>query len=932
MNRMNGFTEINQSYLAGLYERYLRDPASVDPQTRAYFDGFRAQPTVPEMPAPTAEPSIDAQKLIAAANYVTAIRTYGHLAARVDPLGQPPHGDPSLQIETHGITPSDLQALPPSVVDGPIGQQSANALVAIERLRAIYCSTTGYEYGHIRVAEERKWLRETAESGHYRPPSKPVDPQGLLDRLSQVEAFEQFLHRHFPGKTRFSIEGVDMLVPMLDEIVGCSADAGICMIMIGMAHRGRLNVLAHILQKSYAEILAEFQDPRWNFSGMDQMGWTGDVKYHKGALRAMKSGKEVRLVISMAPNPSHLEHINPVIEGMARSAGSKTDQRGAPPFYPMAALPILIHGDASFPGEGVTSETLNLSRLPGYDTGGTIHIITNNQLGYTTTPKEGRSTLYASDLAKGFEIPIVHVNADDPIAVLEAARTAFAYRDRYKKDFLIDLIGYRRYGHNEGDEPSFTQPRLYEKINHHPTVRNVWADQLVSDGASDPAEADKLLQKWMGSLKSALDTLKPEKVLPKPAIPSLDSDDFKPVPTGVPLDSLEAMNAALVEFPEGFHLNHKLERPIQRRRGTFAQPGEKTIDWATAEELAFAAILSDGIPIRLTGQDVERGTFSQRHAVFHDVENGKRFIPLQKIPQVKAAFDIHNSPLSENAALGFEFGYSVFYPRRMAIWEAQYGDFINSAQAIVDEFIVSAQAKWEQRPSLTLLLPHGYEGQGPDHSSGRPERFLSLASQSGLRIANCTTAAQYFHLLRLQASTLLEHPAPLVVFTPKSLLRHPFVASSPDDLASGEWRPALDDPTIKNPKSVRRLLFCTGKIAVDLLTSPERGEHMDTAILRVEQLFPFPLETLRRLIDCYPKAVGAAWVQEEPENMGAGEFARPRLANLLGERLPLQYVGRPVSSSPAEGSTTWHTMNQVELISQAFHLSAEAEKSVQKVG
>jgi 2-oxoglutarate dehydrogenase E1 component len=702
--------------------------------------------------------------------------------------------------------------------------------------------------------------------------------------------------------------------------------------MIGMAHRGRLNVLAHILQKSYAEILAEFQDPRWNFSGMDQMGWTGDVKYHKGALRAMKSGEEVRLVISMAPNPSHLEHINPVIEGMARSAGSKTDQRGAPPFYPLAALPILIHGDAAFPGEGVTSETLNLSRLPGYETGGTIHIITNNQLGYTTTPKEGRSTLYASDLAKGFEIPIVHVNADDPLAVLEAARTAFAYRDRYKKDFLIDLVGYRRYGHNEGDEPGFTQPRMYEKINHHPSVRKVWADRLAGDGSVQPQEADALLQKWMGALQTTLDTLKPEKVLPKPAIQSISTDGFKPIPTGVPLDQLAKINTALLEFPEGFHLNHKLERPINRRKEIFNQPSEKTIDWATAEELAFAAILADGIPIRLTGQDVERGTFSQRHAVFHDVENGKRFIPLQKIPQAKAAFDIHNSPLSENAALGFEFGYSVFYPRRMAVWEAQYGDFINSAQAIVDEFIVSAQAKWEQKPSLTLLLPHGYEGQGPDHSSGRPERFLDLASQSSLRIANCTTAAQYFHLLRLQASTLLENPVPLIVFTPKSLLRHPFVASSLDELANGEWHPTLDDPTVTNPKAVSKLLFCTGKIAVDLLTSPQRAEHLDTAIVRVEQLFPFPQEALRRLIDCYPKAAAFGWVQEEPENMGAWDFLRPRFADLLGKRLTMRYIGRPFSSSPAEGSTTWHTMNQAELVHQAFGLSRETEKANHKDG
>jgi 2-oxoglutarate dehydrogenase E1 component len=921
---MDDISNLNSGYAAELYERYLQDPTSVDERSREYFEGS-ARPRPVKITERPAAP-FDVQKVIAAANYVNAIRSYGHLAAQIDPLGQTPHGDPSLQIETHHLTEDDLRSMPAAIVDGPVSRLTGSALEAVQLLRRIYCSTIGYEYGHIRVAEERNWLREVAESGRFRAPADPIHPAQLLDRLTQVEVFEQFLHHHFPGKTRFSIEGVDLLVPALDEIIGHSAEAGICMILIGMAHRGRLNVLAHILNKSYAEILSEFQDPRFNFSGLDQMGWTGDVKYHKGALRAMKSGEEVRLVISMAPNPSHLEHINPVIEGMARSAGSKTDQRGAPPFYPLAALPIIIHGDAAFPGEGIVSETLNLSKLPGYETGGTIHIITNNQLGYTTTPKEGRSTLYASDLAKGFEIPIVHVNADDPGAVIEAARTAFAYRDRYKKDFLIDLVGYRRFGHNEGDEPSFTQPRLYEKIINHLTVRAVWADQLVGAGQIASDEPAKLVQKWTDKLQQAFDTLKPEKEAPKSGLPRLNVNGFEPIPTGYPMADLKAIHSALLEFPTGFHLNHKLERPIQKRRSSFDQITEKTIDWASAEEMAFATILADQIPIRLTGQDVERGTFSQRHAVFHDVETGKRFIPLQKIPQARAAFDIHNSPLSENGALGFEFGYSVFYPRRMTIWEAQYGDFINSAQTIVDEFISSAQAKWEQMPGLVLLLPHGYEGQGPDHSSGRPERFLQLATPTGMRIANCTTAAQYFHLLRLQASTLLASPLPLVIYTPKSLLRHPFVASTPQELAEGSWQPVLDDPGESHPKSIHRLLICTGKIGVDLLTSQERGSHPETAILRLEQLYPFPEEALKKVLAEYPEVEDVVWVQEEPENMGAWDFVRPRLMDLAEEQWRLRYIGRPFSSSPAEGSTTWHMMNQAELISQAFQAITQPVK------
>lgn len=903
----------NAGYVAELFDRYLQDPHSVDPTFRSFFEGLH-KPGLPTGPIQ----NTSLVSIIQTVNYVHAIRTYGHMNAQLDPLGHPPVGDPSLSPQFHGITEQDMLNLPPAVVGGPLSEGVENAFLAIQHLREVYCTRIGYDYGHIRVEQERDWLRDAAETGRFRPPKQAVDSPALLERLTQVEVFEQFIHRYFPGKTRFSIEGVDLLIPMLDEIACRAADATVCSMLIGMAHRGRLNVLAHVLEKSYGEILSEFRDPRKNFIHIDQLGWTGDVKYHKGASHAMREGDEIKLIISMAPNPSHLEHINPVIEGMARALGSITKQPGVPEFFPLAALPILIHGDAAFPGEGINSETLNLSRLPGYSTAGSIHVITNNQLGYTTTPVEGRSTLYASDLAKGFEVPILHVNADDPVACLEAARTAIAYRLEFRKDFMIDLVGYRRYGHNEGDEPSFTQPLMYAEIEQHPSIRTLWAERLVREGVIPPERPQEIWQRYMDGLQKVLDELKPDEEIHHPRLNSLASEQFKPHPSKISIKRLTELNQTLMSFPQSFHVNHKLERPIQRRKAAFTDPDQPGIDWGAAEELAFATILTEGIPIRLTGQDVERGTFSQRHAVFHDVETGEEYIPLQALPQARATFDVHNSPLSENAAIGFEFGYSIMAPRQLVIWEAQYGDFINSAQPIIDEFVTSALAKWEQKPSLVLLLPHGYEGQGPDHSSGRPERFLQTATATSMRVANCTTSAQYYHLLRLQAETLETAPIPLVVFTPKSLLRHPLVASSAKMLATGRWNPILDDPNANTPDAVKRLLFCTGKIAVDLASHDKRDQHPETAIIRIEQLLPFPEKEACAVLDRYAHISEVNWIQEEPENMGWWAYIRPHLQRIIQTRWSLGYIGRAISSSPAEGSYTWHSMNQSALIDQAF--------------
>jgi 2-oxoglutarate dehydrogenase E1 component len=919
MDTWRDFHGPNIGYVLELYDRYRHDPEAVDTATRAYF----ARWTPPPEAAAAMVPGVPFDKIVGAVNLAQAVRAYGHLAAQLDPLGSPPPGDPWLNPAMHGVTEDDLRRLPASLVGGPVAGRAANALEAIETLRTVYSCTIGYDFGHIHVPEERDWLRQAAESCGFCPPRDPIDPRALLERLTQVEVFERFLQRTFPGRTRFSIEGLDMLVPILDEIIGAAAESGIYHVLVGMAHRGRLNVLAHVLNLPYAQVLAGFKDPMQghNFTIREDLSWTGDVRYHMGARRALNGGTPITVEVSMPPNSSHVESINPVVEGMARAAGTSAEQAGLARFDPCVSLPILIHGDAAFPGQGVVAETLNFSRLPGYHTGGTLHIITNNQLGYTTGPGDARSTLYASDLAKGFEIPIVHVNGDDPEACIEVARMAFAYRARFEKDFLIDLVGYRRHGHNEGDEPSFTQPLMYARVEGHPTVRELWANQLVQRGGCDPAWPGQLVEERVAELGRVLNGLHPEVDLAEPPPSSPPPGAARRVKTMVPAERLRELNAALSRLPEGFALNPKLNRILERRRRALDDLDTPGIDWATAEELALASILADGIPIRLTGEDVERGTFSQRHAVLYDVRTSEAFTPLQSLPQARAALAIYNSPLTENAAVGFEYGYNVQTPERLVIWEAQYGDFINSAQVVVDEFIVSGRAKWGQTPSLVLLLPHGFEGQGPDHSSGRMERFLQLAAEINLRIANCTTAAQYFHLLRRQAALLKTDPLPLVIMTPKSLLRHPRASSSLRELAEGRWRSVIDDDQARRAaESVRRLILCSGKVYVDLITSEQRDKSPAIALTRLEQLYPFPTDEVRSVLDGYPRLTEVIWLQEEPENMGAWRALQPRLDEVMAGRWPLVYIGRPPNSSPAEGSATWHAANQKDLVERAFTL------------
>jgi 2-oxoglutarate dehydrogenase E1 component len=924
--RLDEFSGINAGYVLELYERYRQNPQSVDAQARRMFESWA--PT-DEAPA-TVEPQktgLDVQKIVGAAHLAECIRRYGHLDARIDPLGSDPVGDPSLSPAAHGITDADLRALPASLVGGPVAESSAHAFEAIEKLRRIYCSTIGFDYAQVFVPEEREWLRHAAESGRFLPPMDATSVEAVLDRITQVEVFERFLHRTFPGKTRFSIEGLDMLVPVLDEIICGAAEHGARHAVLGMAHRGRLNVLAHVLDKSYGQILAEFKDPIAAKSLRTDLGWMGDVKYHAGARTAAPRGQ---MYITMPPNPSHLEAVDPVAVGMARAAGTDASRPGAARFDGSITLPILIHGDAAFPGQGIVAETLNLSRLPGYSTHGAIHIIANNQLGFTATPHDSYSTSYASGLARGFKIPIVHVNADDPVACLEAARLAWEYRARFGLDFLLDLVGYRRYGHNEGDEPSFTQPVMYKTIATHPTVRERWARTLVDNGTIPAALPEALVRKYFDELEAAYSALKPDQDYRSPLSSTPAAGAAAKVSTGVPLNRLREINDALLARPAGFTFHRKLQRGMERRRAAFATPDERSIDWAAAEELALATIVADGIPIRMTGEDVERGTFSHRHAVFHDAETGKQLIPLQEFPQARAAFEIHNSPLSENAAVGFEFGYNVQEPKRLVIWEAQYGDFINGAQVMLDQFVTSARAKWGQTPSLVFLLPHGYEGQGPEHSSARPERFLESAADINLRLVNCTTSAQYFHVLRRQAALLERDPLPLFVLTPKSLLRHPLVASTPRELEQGRFLSVIDDEEARGRAGgIDRVVLCSGKVYVDLVTSERRGAARNIAICRVEQLYPFPRIALNEVLGRYPSVRDVVWLQEEPENMGAWQFVRPLLEELIGDRCPLRYIGRARSASPSEGSAAWHQANQRKLIEQAFDIGrARSEPSM----
>ncbi len=881
-------------------------------------------PARPRQPAPASEPGragAAGEELMyavaAGMSLVKAFRTHGHLAAHLDPLGREPPGDPAMDPETVRLTPELMAAVPAWMMRVEVpGTTLADAL---PQLRATYCGTIAYEIEHISSHEQRVWLRKQIESGVHRQPLAPDRQLRLFDRLAAVDAFERFLRRTYLGHHTFSIEGLDALIPMLDEAIELLARDGASEVIMGMAHRGRLNVLAHVVGRPYASMLAEFE------SGHIEGGATaGDVKYHYGAEGTYLTSSGRPVTVAVSHNPSHLEVVDAVVEGRTRA---KQTRRRAHEVHQdtRIVVPLLIHGDAAFTGQGVVSETLNLQALAGYSTGGTVHIIGDNQIGFTTDPDEGRSTRHAGDIAKGYDLPIIHVNADDVEACLVAVRLAVAFRTTFGRDSLIDLIGYRRFGHNEGDEPAYTQPRMMERIREHPPVVRLYGDTLVERRLLTEAEvAARTTAAYERMARVHAEVTRQPDALSEPERGRrLDPAGDHELDTAVPAATLRVLDEQLVRVPDGFTVHPKLRRFFDQRPAAFQPEGR--LLWAQAEALAWASLLIDGVPIRLTGQDTERGTFSQRHLVLHDVASGARWVPIQHLVQAKAPFELCNSPLSEVAALGFEYGYAVTAPNALVIWEAQYGDFYNNAQVIVDQFVVAGQAKWGQDSRLMLLLPHGYEGGGPEHSSGRIERFLQLAAEGNIRVAVPSTAAQYFHLLRMQALTTRRRP--LICFSPKSGLRLAAAQSQVGDCSEGRFRPVLDDdlPAERRPE-VRRLILSTGKIHYELQerAGPHHDGGLPVALARLELLYPFPAEALRTLLAAYPKVEEVAWVQEEPRNMGAQAFVAERLGELLPAGVRLLYVGRPESASPAEGSSSAHRSEQARILAQALDVTDDA--------
>jgi 2-oxoglutarate decarboxylase len=856
-------------------------------------------------------------KQAAVLQLINAYRVRGHLIGDLDPLGSEPSYHGELDPATYGLTIWDLDR---EFLVGTLGQPAGDgAPKAVATLREIletlertYCGKIGCEYMNIQHPEQKQWLQQRMEPSAFQWPLEAADRIRILERLVAAEEFEHFLHARFVGQKRFALEGAETAIAILDELLDRAADRRVHEVVIGMAHRGRLNVLANVVGKPLEQIFSEFEG---EMDPTSTQG-SGDVKYHLGATGVHRSGSGREIVVSVSPNPSHLEAVNPVVEGIVRP---KQDRLGDAARE--RVIPLLIHGDAAFAGQGVVAETLNLSQLDGYHTGGTIHLIINNQIGFTTRPEEARSTAYSTDVARMVQAPIFHVNGDDPEAAIRAAQVAFDYRQEFKKDVVIDMICYRRHGHNEADDPSYTEPILYRKIREQTPVAQLYAERLAREGVLDAGEAAEIRRGVAAKLQEGHERAREEAV--RYEVQELVVVDAESMPaicprTAVDRETLEKVVEGLTTFPEDFHLHPKLAGFIEKRRAALSGGA---VDWALAEALAFGTLVLEGAPVRLSGQDSARGTFSQRHLRLVDRENGLPYIPLQHLAEGQARFEVWDSSLSEYAVLGFEFGYSVGDPLTLVLWEAQFGDFANGAQIMIDQFIASAETKWGQPSGLVMLLPHGYEGQGPEHSSARLERFLSLCAENNLQIANCTTPAQYFHLLRRQQFGGADRRGmrrPLVVFTPKSLLRHARAVSRLGDLTAGGFREILPDASVEAGR-VTRVALCSGKIFYELEAArQERGAHQ-VAIVRMEQLYPFPEQDFHDILLRYPVTAEVVWVQEEPRNMGAWLYARDRVQPLLERsRRTLRYVGRAESASTATGSFKRHQEEQADVIARAL--------------
>ncbi len=943
---------INAGFVEDLHAQYRQSPQLVDEQWRSYFaslergeapppptpGGARAHATnggangngalahafkAPSIaPPPSPLPYVNGtaaqlafgggreERLATAAlsgrvyQLVNAYRVRGHLFAKTDPLGTPPEAAPELDLSNFGLTEADYDQEFPTVGIGGLPSRATLRQI-ISHLSETYCSSIGVEFTHIEEPEAREWLQNRMESTKNRAALDNAEVVRILKHLTDSEIFEQFVHKNFVGAKRFSAEGAESMIAMLDLLIDYAAAHGVEEIVIGMAHRGRLNVLANIMNKNVREIFAAFRD-----SNPERNLGRGDVKYHLGEStdRATSNGRTVHL--SLAFNPSHLEFVNPVVEGRVRA---KQDRRKR-----LGVMPLLIHGDAAFMGQGVVPETLNLSGLEGYSTGGTVHLVVNNQIGFTTLPQDSRSTRYCTDITRMLKVPVFHVNGEDPEAVIQTARLATEFRQRFGKDVVIDMLCYRRYGHNEGDEPRFTQPQMYRLIDQKPTVREVYVKKLVESGQITQEQGDKLKANRQAALAQALeeekkgDYLKPPKAMGGVWAPYIGGPDknVEEVDTTLPREVLADLATRLAELPPGFQANPKVKAVLDTRRERVL--GGQPFDWGTAEHLAFGSLVSENRTIRITGQDARRGTFTHRHATLFDSQTGGRYTPLANLG--KGRFEVHDSALSEAGVLGFEYGYSLDSPDALVIWEAQFGDFANGAQVIIDQFIVSAEDKWLRLSGLVLLLPHGYEGQGPEHSSARVERFLQLAASDNIQVCNLTTPAQLFHALRRQV--LRPWRKPLVIFTPKSLLRHKEAVSTVDDLATGKFQRVIPD-TQTDPAKVKRVLLCTGKVYYDLLDARRKLGRDDVAIVRLEQLYPINDE-LSSVLSAYKDGTRLVWVQEEPRNMGAWYFMNANLLKIIGERLPLSVVSRPAAASPATGSKASHDLEQQRLLAEAL--------------
>jgi 2-oxoglutarate dehydrogenase E1 component len=932
MPSLDAILRANPEFVDSLYRRWLEDPDSVDPTWGLFFAGYElgggngsgnvATATASAgLPAAAREPIVltdrgavpegveeaELAPALRAYDLVYTYRTYGHLIADLDPLGGGSREHPLLALSEFGFTEDDLDqevrcSTYRDVQEGTLAE-------FLESLRETYCGTIGVEYMEVTEKEQRDWLQEQMEPVRNHPQLDADRKREVLRQLVAADTFEEMIHRRYPGAKRFSLEGATTLIPLLQTIVTRASGMEVDEVVMGMAHRGRLNVLAHVLGKPYAHILAEFEGrpPAPEVQGY------GDVKYHLGYSRDLTvDGRKVHL--SLAFNPSHLEAVDPIVEGIVRAKQGYFHDESRE-----RAVPLLMHGDAAFAGQGVVTETLMLGGLEAYRTGGTVHVIINNQIGFTTDPEEGRSTRYASDIAKVVQAPVFHVNGDDAEAVAHVARIAIEYRQRFHRDVFIDLVCFRRYGHNELDDPSFMHPEMYKRIDAHPSNSEVYARRLIEGGTLEEDEVQAMREELKAEVEQAQEQAKQLEKQPSVSVSGVWqglsfgwSDEA--VETSVPRETLERIARSLTTIPEGFHWHKRLERLMADRAAMVLEDGD--IDWGCGEALAFGSLLLDGTKVRLAGQDTVRGTFSHRHAVYTDQETGEGYIPLNHMSAEQNKFLIINSPLSENAALGFEYGYSAADPWTLVLWEAQFGDFVNGAQVVIDQFLTSGEYKWRRMSGLTLLLPHGYEGQGPEHSSARLERFLELCAEDNMQVCALTTPAQLFHCLRRQMKRSFRKP--LVIMTPKSLLRHKLAVSRVRDFTDGRFLPMIEETEIADPAAVRKLLVCAGKVYYTLFEARRERGIEDVGIVRMEQLYPFPEEEFQAVLVGYPHLERVIWVQEEPANMGAWRNTRHRFEQYLPQAVRLDYGGRPAAASPATGSHHVHEMEEKALVDAAF--------------